>query len=156
MRRFIIATALLFASSLPATTQAENTAPYSGMQTIATTQSFGDFLERLKGAIKKNKMGIVAQASATKGAAKIGKTIAGNHVLMIYRPDFAVRMLEASIAAGIEAPLRLYITEGSDGKATLTYRLPSHTFGVYEVPALDDMAKELDAIFAQIISDATN
>jgi len=142
------------AFSFPVT--AENAMPYTGTQTIATGQPFGAFLERLKGSIKKNKMGLVAQASATKGAAKIGKTIAGNHVLMVYRPDFAVRMLDASIAAGIEAPLRLYITEGSDGNATLTYRLPSHVFGVYEVPALDEMAKELDVIFANIVADATN
>jgi hypothetical protein len=38
--------------------------------------------------------------------------------------------------------------------ARLTYRLPSHTFGVYKVPALDVMAKELDAIVAKIVGDA--
>ena len=52
---------------------------------------------------------------------------------MVFRPDYAVRMLKASEAAGIEAPLRLYLTERPDGRARLTYRLPSHIFGVYEV-----------------------
>jgi len=64
-------------------------------------------------------------------------------------------MLKASEAAGIEAPLRLYITEQPDGKARLTYRLPSHVFGAYKVPALDKMGKELDAILARIVSQAT-
>ncbi len=146
---------LAFILSLPLSVHAENMTPYSGTRTITTNQSFGDLLENLKAAIKKNKMGLVAQASATKGAASIGKTIAGNHVLMVFRPDFAVRMLDASIAAGIEAPIRLYVTEGDDGKASLTYRLPSHVFGAYEVPALDDMGKELDVIFAEIVADAT-
>lgn len=139
---------------MPAASNAEIMTPYSGTRTVETGQPFDAFLENLKAAITKNKMGIVAQASATKGAASIGKTIAGNHILMIFRPDFAIRMLDASVAAGIEAPLRLYVTEDSDGKTTLTYRLPSHVFGAYEVPALDVMGKELDAIVAAIVADA--
>ena len=63
-------------------------------------------------------------------------------------------MLKASIAAGIEAPLRLYLTENTDGTARLTYRLPSHIFGAYQVPALDAMAKDLDRIVANIVADA--
>lgn len=155
MRFFITALFVAALAIAPAPVNAENMTPYSGTQSIATGQPFGAFLEGLTAAIKKNKMGLVAQASATKGAASIGKTIAGNHVLMVFRPDFAVRMLEASVAAGIEAPLRLYITEGADGNATLTYRLPSHVFAAYEVPALDEMAKELDVIVAAIVADAT-
>ena len=45
-------------------------------------------------------------------------------------------------------------TENADGTATLTYRLPSHTFGAYQVPALDAMAKDLDRIVANIVADA--
>ena len=71
---------------------------------------------------------------------------------MIFNPHFAVRMLKASKSAGVEAPLRLYITENPDGKAHLSYRLPSHVFKPYDVPALNDMAKELDAIIENIIS----
>ncbi len=153
--RLLIASLFIVALAFsPLSTRAETMTPYSGTQSVTTGQPFGAFMENLQAAIKKNKMGIVAQASATKGAASIGKTIAGNHVLMIFRPDFAVRMLDASVAAGIEAPLRLYITEGTDGNATLSYRLPSHVFGVYDVPALDTMARELDTITAAIVADA--
>jgi len=73
---------------------------------------------------------------------------------MIFHPRFAVRMLKASVAAGIEAPLRLYLTENVDGTARLTYRLPSHVFGAYDVPALDVMGRELDRIVAKIVADA--
>lgn len=134
--------------------RAENPTPYSGMQMVATGQPFNAFVDKLKAAIKGNKMGLVAEACATCGAKSIGVTIPGNHVLMVYRPDFAVRMLKASEAAGIEAPLRLYLTEQPDGTAKLTYRLPSHVFGAYEVPELDEMAKELDGIIEKIVKDA--
>jgi uncharacterized protein (DUF302 family) len=76
-------------------------------------------------------------------------------VVGVFRPDFAVRMLEASVPAGIEAPLRFYITENADGIATLTYRKPSAVFAPYEVPALNEMAKELDVIFANIAEGTT-
>ena len=102
-------------------------------------------------------MGLVARASATIGAKSIGKTIPGNMVVMVYRPDFAIRMLKASVPAGIEAPIRFYITENpATGSATLTYRTPSTVFKPYKNAALDEMAKELDTIFAKIASDASN
>lgn len=134
--------------------RAENPAPYSGMRTVETGQPFQAYVGKLKKAVGRNKMGIVAHACATCGAKAIGVTIPGNRVVMIFHPRFAVAMLKASVAAGIEAPLRLYLTENADGTARLTYRLPSHTFGAYDVPALDVMARELDRIVAKIVADA--
>ena len=112
-------------------------------------------MARLGAAVKANKMGLVTRASATLGAASLGRTIPGNMVIGVYRPDFAIRMLDASVAAGIEAPLRFYITENADKTATLTWRKPSAVFAPYESPALDKMAGELDAIFGRIARDAT-
>ena len=66
-------------------------------------------------------------------------------------------MLKASVPAGIEAPIRFYITEDpASGKATLTYRTPSGVFGPYKNTDRVAMAKELDVIFAKIVADATN
>jgi uncharacterized protein (DUF302 family) len=131
--------------------KAENPTPYSGTKVIETGQPFGAFIEKLTAAIKANKMGIVGNACATCGAKNIGVTIPGNRVIMIFNPHFAVRMLKASEADGIEAPVRLYVTEQPNGKARLTYRMPSHLFGAYKVPALDEMGKELDVIIARIV-----
>ena len=68
---------------------------------------------------------MVTRASASAGAKGRGITIPGNLVIGVYRNDFAVRMLKASVPAGIEAPLRFYLTENADKTATLTYRLPT-------------------------------
>ena len=171
--RWVLVWCAVLSLALPA--RAENPTPYSGTRVIETDQAFDGFVSKLLSAIKANKMGIVAQACANCGAKSIGVTIPGNRVIMIFRPDFAVRMLEASEAAGIEAPLRLYVAErpggtrgvsprfryagdapaAPDGGARLTYRLPSHVFAPYQVPALDEMAKELDAILARIVAAAT-
>ena len=111
-------------------------------------------MKALNGAIKDNGMFTVSKASASAGAKRRGIDIAGNMVIGVFRNDFAVRMLAASIEAGIEAPLRYYITDDGDGTATLTYRTPSAVFAPYENAALDDLAGELDVIFAAIAEQA--
>lgn len=44
---------------------------------------------------------------------------------MVFRPDFAVRLLAADPRAGFEAPIRIYLYENADGTATVSYLAPS-------------------------------
>ena len=75
----------------------------------------------------------------------------------VYRNDYARRMLEASIAAGIETPIRFYITENEAGGATLSWKTPSFVFASYMQEggdALAGLAAELDAVFEKIAARA--
>ena len=145
---------LVFLTTQPAMSWGE----MPGWSVTKTPHAYKTLVERLNGAVKANKMGLVTRASATLGAKSLGKTIPGNMVVGVYRPDFAVRMLEASVPAGIEAPIRFYITENEDGTATLSYKKPSAVFAPYTDGGekLKDMAQELDAIFAKIAAEATS
>ena len=156
IRAGILSLTLLIPAAAAQAGMAESKLP--GWQVMTTSQSYQELVDSLNDAVTANKMGLVTRASATVGAAKaLNKTIPGNMVIGVYRPDFAVRMLEASPAAGIEAPLRFYITENDDGTATLSYVEPSTVFAPYTDGGqeLIDMAKELDVIFAKIAADAT-
>lgn len=126
----------------------------AGTRTLHSRLGFDALVARVEATIEKQKMGLVAKASASQGAAGRGVKIPGNAVLMVFRNDYAVRMLEASVPAGIEAPLRLYVTENADGTADLTYRAPSAVFAPYKNLKLDAMARELDPIFERIARDA--
>lgn len=117
---------------------------------ITSRYGFQSTLKKLEQAAKKNKIGIVNRASAQAGAKKIGVTIPGNQVWGLYHPRFAVRMLKASTEAGYEAPIRLYITESKSKKVTVSYIKPSKIFAPYGNSDLNDMAKELDAIFSKV------
>lgn len=128
--------------------------PPPGTVVLATPHSYSTLLDRLDLAVDAAGMVVVARASATIGAAQRGLTIPGNAVVMVFRNDFALRLLAADEAAGIEAPLRFYITEAGDGTARLRYRLPSAVFAAYGAPALVPLAAELDAILAQIAATA--
>ena len=129
----------------------------NGWVVAPTPHRFADLVRRLEAAVTANKMVIVNAASASDGAKAQGITIGGNRVVGVYRNDFARRMLAASIPAGIEAPIRFYLTENAEGAATLSYRSPSSVFGPYfdkAGPALKSLAEELDSIFAAIAAEA--
>jgi len=153
-----LASLITFASGDPLLAGSDAWGNLPGWKVIKTDLTYKDLIERLNKAVKANKMGLVTRASATVGAKKkLDKTIAGNMVVGVYRPDFAVRMLEASVPAGIEAPIHFYITENEDKTATLSYKTPSAVFAPYEDGGekLTEMAAELDGIFAKIASEAT-
>ncbi|MEX2241016.1 MAG: DUF302 domain-containing protein [Burkholderiales bacterium] len=152
VRRFL-APVLWLALVAPAVL-AQAPAPLPGTRSVVSPYGFDALLERLERAIEANQMGLVAQASASRGAASRGVKIRGNAVLMVFRNDYAVRMLAASVPAGIEAPLRLYVTEGADGKASVTWRAPSAVFAPYGDAELDAMARELDPVLEKIVREA--
>lgn len=127
-----------------------------GWRVLHTGFSYAALVARLDDAIKAGEMGVVSRASASMGAKRaLGRRIPGNMVIGIFRPDYAMRMLDASIAAGIEAPLRFYITENADGTATLSYKLPSAVFAPYTGGAgLETLAAELDRVLGAIADQA--
>ena len=125
----------------------------SGWITHETDIPFKSLYPRLKKAIAKTELRQITTASASAGAKGRGLEIPGNRVVGVYNNTFAVRMLEASIAAGIEAPLRFYLTERSGGGSNLTYKIPSQVFSPYFEEGgkpLKTMASELDDLFDQI------
>jgi uncharacterized protein (DUF302 family) len=155
--RWVGAAARLFVCAgmlMLATASSAQEAGLPGTRTLHSRLGFEALVARTEAAIDKQKMGLVAKASASQGAAGRGIKIAGNAVLIVFRNDYAVRMLEASVPAGIEAPLRLYVTESADGTADVTYRTPSMVFAPYRNEKLDAMARELDPIFERIARDA--
>ncbi len=124
------------------------------VRVVRTPHAFETALLRTEKAIQAQGMGLVASASASRGAAARGVQIPGNAVLMVFRNDYAVRMLAASVPAGIEAPLRIYLTEESDGNTAIRYEVPSAVFAPYGNEALDALGCELDPVFEKIAADA--
>lgn len=146
---------LSLAQTLDTSAQADQGYPYPDMRVIDTDKSFKALVADLKAAVPANKMGLVTQACGSCGAKNQGFDIPGNYVAGVFRNDFARRLFPIHVQAGIEAPIRFYVTEDADGTATLSYRSPSAIFAAYGVPELDPLGAELDEIFAAIAADAT-
>lgn len=151
-------TFIAFVLSLAASTVLAEMTPRDGWSVAQTTKSYDALINAVKNAAKANKMGVVTQAGPTGAAAKRGVTIPGNRVIGLFNNVYAVDILNLSTAAMIEAPIRLYVTENTDGTATLSYKLPSTVFAPYldeAGPELARLASELDVIFSTISSQAT-
>jgi uncharacterized protein (DUF302 family) len=140
-------------SMLPIIANSQSINPREGWFVFPTQYSFKELVNRTRAAVKIAPIAIVSQASASSGAHNQGFEIPGNRVIGIYRNDYARRMLAASVAAGVEAPIRLYLTENEDETATLSYKTPSSVFAPYMDEGGEDLqtlAVELDAIFLGI------
>lgn len=155
LRRHLARSLALIAPAALLAPAARATAPgaRAGWMVLPSGHRFAALFERLQAAVEANGMAIVTTASASEGAKAQGITIPGNRVVGVFRNDFARRMLAASVAAGIEAPIRFYLTENPDGSGTLSYRTPAAVFAPYADEggaALKALAGELDALFERI------
>lgn len=142
---------LLCAVALPtwADTRTANMEARPGWAVHPTDKPFDTLVADTVGAVKASALAVVTQAGPTGAAAARGITIPGNRVIGVFNNDFAVRVLEQSTAAMIEAPIRFYITENDDGTATLSYKTPSFVFAPY-MGGNDELAviaAELDTAF---------
>ncbi|TWI87156.1 uncharacterized protein (DUF302 family) [Roseibium hamelinense] len=152
-RHFFIYPLLMCALILSSAALAQSVEPRPGWRVVKTEQSYDELVESVSSSIKAEGMLLVTQASASAGAKGQGITIPGNRVIGVYRNDFARRMLDASVASGIEAPIRFYITENTDGTGTLSWKTPSFVFEPYMGESggqLKALASELDGVFMKI------
>ena len=142
---------ILFALVLPLALPAQTIGPRDGWAVHASDTPYEGMIAAVKDAARANGLGVVTEAGPTGAARARGIDIPGNRVIGLFNNDFAVRILRLSTAAMIEAPIRVYVTEGADGMATLAYKTPSHVFAPYMDEggaALAEVAAELDELFA--------
>ncbi|WP_299635813.1 DUF302 domain-containing protein [uncultured Ruegeria sp.] len=124
-----------------------------GWAVYPSQKPYAELVDATKAAIKENGLIVVTQAGPTKAAAARGITLPGNRVIGAFNNDYAVRVLETSVHAMIEAPIRFYVTENEDGTATLSYKTPSFVFAPYVSEGGQDLlniAAELDSTFQSI------
>lgn len=152
----VLAVGLAMMSPVAAQAGSEKSLKRDGWITHETDIPFKELYPRLKAAIKTTELRHITTASASAGAKGRGLTIPGNRVVGVYNNFFAVRMLEASVAAGMEAPIRFYLTEKPRGGSNLSYKIPTEIFRPYFEDGgreLRQMAGELDDLFAQIAAE---
>ena len=102
-----------------------------GWVVVETAKTHKQLIADLKKAVKKNNMNVVTQAGPTNAAKNRGVEIPKNNVVGVFNNKFAVRILELSTEAMIEAPMRFYVTENNNGTATLAYKKPEFILEPY-------------------------
>ena len=129
----------------------------NGTRVVVSDYNYWTLISRLEAAIKKHKLRVVTRASV-RGAARQRKLgIPGNMVIGAFNDKYAARVMKANVAAGIETPIRFYITREENAKTTtLWFRRPSWVLSQYDRNgAMQAVAVELDAVMEKIVRDAT-
>ncbi|MFQ5947162.1 MAG: DUF302 domain-containing protein [Anaerolineae bacterium] len=147
-RHVLILTLLVLAVGLPVARAEE------GKVVLSSKASFSKVAAAMLKAITNQGMGLVCHANAQQGAAYRRVKIPGNQVFLIFRNDFAVRLINADPRSAYEAPIRIYLYENPDGTATVNYIKPSVLFEVYSHPEVAKVGAELDPIFEKIVREA--
>lgn len=122
--------------------------------TAVSRAPFANVAEALERAITDQNLVLVCHADAQRGAQARGVSIKGNQVMMVFRNDYALRLIKADPAAAFEAPMRIYVYENADGTATVTYVLPSVLLAPYRHPDIRAVGDELDPLFKAIVDRA--
>lgn len=157
MRALILAALIVI--GCVAKLNAQSVEPRDGWRVIDSDKPFETLLEDLRTSVRDHGFGVVTQAGPTGAAAARGIEIPQNRVVGVFNNVYAVRILEMSTAAMIEAPIRFYLTEDPDGTATLSWKTPSFVFAPYADEAGPDLlvtGVELDSIFEMIAADAVS
>lgn len=145
---------MLLLSCLPVAAQdVADLAPRPGWVVLPSPHDPATLVARIEAAVADQGLAVVTRAGPTAAAARRGIEIPDNMVIGVFNNDLAVRILRASTAAMIHAPLRLYVTGNADGTATLSYIPAGTIFAPYAAEggaALADAVDELDAHLAAI------
>ena len=144
----VVLTAALAAPARAGEDEPESVGPYPGTVSVQTSYPLGEAVRRLEKAVRSNGLTLVA----TVGAGGRGPT--GAAVILVSSGDYWVRILKADQLAGMEMPIRLYVTDNGNRTSAVIYRTPSSIFALYDMPELDRLAGELDQVFAKIVDDA--
>ena len=118
---------------------------------ILSDQPYDAFLSHLKIVITKNGFTISEGACGKCSIKTIDVPDKDTEIISVYRPDLALRMMQAGAAAGGDVPLRFYVTRRVDGTGQLTYHQPSQALAVFNAPKMKPLAEELDREFAKIV-----
>jgi uncharacterized protein (DUF302 family) len=141
--------ALLLVATHPAPALAQDA------RVVLTSKApFARVAAALEQAVADQAMGLVCRTNPQHAALTRGVKIPGNQVFLVFRNDFAVRLINADSRAAYEAPIRIYLYENRDGTATLTYVRPSALLRPYAHPDVVRVGVELDPIFEKIVAQA--
>lgn len=136
-RRAVMLTALL--AGLAATSALAQEARVS----IPSNKPFEQTVDAFKMAVSKGGMMVMSTVDQGNMLKMTGLEMKGT-LFLVGNPNIGKQVFEHNPAAGLYLPLRVYIYQGSDGKAYLSYDKPSVVLKSFNNSSIDQTAGMLD------------
>jgi uncharacterized protein (DUF302 family) len=136
-RRGVMLTALF--AGLAATSALAQEARVS----VPSNRSFEQTVDAFKMAVSKGGMMVMSTVDQGNMLKMTGLEMKGT-LFLVGNPNVGEQVFEHNPAAGLYLPLRMYIYQGSDGKAYLSYDKPSVVLKSFNNSSIDQTAGMLD------------
>ena len=106
-------------------------------------------MNRFEDIAKQRGLTVFARVDHAAGAARVGKTLRPNEVLIFGNPVGGTPLMECAQTAGIDLPLKALVWEDGEGQVWLGYNDPAYLaqrHGVAQCPAVGGLTKALSGL----------
>lgn len=143
MKRFGTLVFTLTLAALVVAFAASPAAAQEARVSIPSNKSFEQTVDAFKMAVSKSGMMVMSTVDQGNMLKMTGLEMKGT-LFLVGNPNVGKQVFEHNPAAGLYLPLRVYIYQGSDGKAYLSYDKPSVVLKPFNNASIDQTASMLD------------
>lgn len=111
--------------------------------TVESTKSYEQTIEKLKAAIGQGGMMVMGQVDQGNMLSMAGLKLKAT-VFLVGNPTVGKKLFEQDHGVGLYVPIRVFVTEGKDGKTYLSYDKPSASLKQFNNSEINAVAGMLD------------
>lgn len=111
--------------------------------TVASQKSFDQTVSQLKSAVSQGGMMVMGEVNQGNMLSMTGLKLKAT-LFLVGNPTVGKKIFEQDPSAGLYVPLRVFVYEGKDGKAYLSYDKPSSLLATLNNPEINMVAGMLD------------
>lgn len=114
--------------------------------------SFQETLDRLTGAVRDANLVLIKEVDYQTMLKMVNMNTEGLRSYEVFHPRYGAQLFGGDRRAGLEVPLRIFVSEDGE-RAIISYYQPSSVFAGYS--GLGGLGSELDGVFDQMTNQAT-
>lgn len=116
----------------------------NGIVSIPSNHSVDELVEKLKGILAAKGVTLFALVDHSGEAAKAGLSMPPTRLLIFGSPQAGTPLMLASPSVAIDLPLKILISENSDGKVFVSYNSPQYLQQRHHLP--DELLKNIAVV----------
>lgn len=124
-----------------------------GQWAVRSRFDFEETIARLKHAIAAHELLLISEIDPQKILMSAGMQLRPARQLLFFHPRYMKRLLQGDARAVPEVPLKIVVLEAENHSVIVRGAETTHSFAAY--PALADLARKLDIVRSQIVSNVS-
>ncbi len=122
---------------------------------VPSKYDFETVREKALAFLKEHKLTVFAEFDHGKNAKGVNLSLPATTVIVFGNPVVGTKLMQQFPGIGMALPLKILITEDTDGKGIVTYQNLADIFGHYQVPKENLILKKMQALLEKLAQAAT-